>query len=289
MFKKSKITAILSCLVILMVAAMATSCGNASTATLSIQSTAPVSAPAGSLIPARISSRNAAATAPSISVIDIAGKPAGVISLTKAYLAIKEIEIEVVGEESEECEYNGTHMVDLLNNTVTPELPVITLPDGEYDEIEMDIDIITALDLDSNGNTIIAADHVMFGKSLYLEGSYTVTGGTAVPFKMAFETEEEVILKDNNSTKTFALAGHSDLIVAFRMDNWFNFSNKETNGYNVDFSALTDFDLNNDADPAVLAIKKDIMDIIQENIEDSADFGEDSDDDGELGEEEDDD
>jgi len=283
MFKKSKITAILSCLAILMVTA--TSCGNASTATLSIQSTAP----AGLSVPVKTISRNAATVAPSINVTDKAGTVSGTITLTKAYLAIKEIEIEMVGEDSDECEYNGTHVVDLLNNTVTPDLPAITLPDGEYDEIEMDIDIITEQDLDAAGNPIIAADHVMFGNSLYLEGRYTIEGGTAVPFKMAFQTEEEVILKDNNSTKTFALTGHSDLIVAFRMDNWFNFSNKESNSYNLDFSALTDFDLNNDADSTILAIKKNIMDVIQENIEDSADFGEDIDGDKELGEEEDDD
>lgn len=258
--------------------------------TLDIQSTKPGAAlpsPARSL-----STGNVVATPVTITVIDKSGNPAGNLELTKAMIAVKEIEIEMEGQEDDESEYAGTFLVDLLNNTVTPEFPDITLPGGNYDEIELEIDKLDGTELDASGNPLVVEGDVMFGRSLYLEGTYTPSAGIPQTFALAYNTEEEISLKDSNSINSIAVTGLTELLIAFRMDNWFDFSNKETNIHDVDFSSLTlngTIDLLADLQAGLPVIDSYLMEVIQENIEESADFGEDQDGDGILEEDEDDD
>ncbi len=288
MFNKLRISTLLSILFISLALSFIVSCDSPSATTLSIQSTQPGQANLSNSSQRAVMSRNLS-TPISIPVIAKNGNPAGTLELEKAFIAVKEIEIELEGHDDEESEYTGTFLVDLLTNTVTPEFPIINLPDGKYDEIEMDIDKLDGTELDAAGNFLVVEGDVMFGRSLYLEGTYHINSTTTLPFKLAYTTEEEIKLKDENSINTFALTGYTNLVIAFRMDSWFDFSNIETNPLlEVDFSSiLTDLNL---ADPSGLNdIKVKVMEVIQENLEASADFGIDDDDDGILGEDEDDD
>lgn len=278
--KKTKITGAL----ILIIAVILSSCSGTSKATvgLDIQSTAPAGAQAGL--------GRAAAPEVAIDVKDKTGAVSGSLVLTKAFIAVKEIEIEMEGSDDNESEYTGPFLVDLLSNTVTPELPLIELPVGEYDEIEMEIDKLTEADTDGNGNPLGTAENNMDQRSLYLEGQYTPTGGAAVDFVLAYDTEEEILLADADSVNSFAVTDLTELIVAFRMDQWFDFSNPETNpAPAVDFSSLSAGSIILDETTAAGTPRDTLKEVIQENIEESGDFGEDSDGDGELGEDEDDD
>jgi hypothetical protein len=262
------------------------SCDSTPTVSLDIQSTKPGASTAAPSVQRSQSNRSAVAAPTIISVKNSAGVTTGEMVLTKALIAVKEIEIEMEGQDDEESEYTGTFLVDLLSNTVTPDFPVISLPGGKYDEIEMEIDKLDGTETDADGNPLVVATDDMFGRSLYLEGTYTPNGGTTQDFSLAFNTEEEIKLKDSDSVNSFAITGFTELLIAFRMDNWFDFSNRETNPDAVDLP--TGIAISLDSATATGESQK-MIEVIQENIEDSADFGEDSDGDGVLEEDEDDD
>lgn len=287
MFNTLRISTLLSLLFISLTLTVTVSCDSPSATTLSIQSTKPGLATMSNSAQRTLTSSNASSPV-SIPVIAKDGTAAGTLVLEKAFIAVKEIEIELEGHDDEESEYTGTFLVDLMTNTVTPEFPVINLPDGKYDEIEMEIDKLDGTELDAAGNALAVEGDDMFGRSLYLEGTYHVDSVTSLPFKLAYTSEEEIQLKDENSINSFALTGFTNLVIAFRMDSWFDFSNSETNpNLEVDFSSIADLDL---AELSGLnAAKIKVMEVIQENLEESADFGVDEDNDGILEEDEDDD
>lgn len=285
MLLRSRISPALSILILLAVAAMVVSCDSASTATLSIQSTtSDQAAPSASVSARSASAGSSAPISVSIPVINKLGLTEGSLEINKALIAVKEIEIEMEGQDDDESEYTGTFLVDLLNNSVTPEFPVITLPDGKYDEIEFEFDKLDGTETDSSGNPLVLDSDEMYQKSFYLAGVYNYNG-QSTPFELAYALEGEVKMKNGDSINAFALTGHTDFVIAFRMDKWFDFSIEETNIFDVDFNNL------NLSAPVTLneTINQDIMSIIIENIEESADYGVDEDNDGILEEDEDDD
>ena len=239
----------------------------------------------------------AAVTSIDIPVIGIDGVEQGVITVTSALIALKEIEFQLpedelaqeAGTETEdEFEFEGPFIVDLLADTVTPELDFAVLPSGEYEEIEFKIDKIEGDESEEDGVTpIIDATSPLFGNSIYLAGSYTgitldgtVTGAT---FSMTYDIDESFELKDAGETAVTFLVEEGTLnpiIIAFRLNRWFNFTGAED-----DFNSLT-----TTAGAVVLDNNQEtIRDLVKDNIEDSADYGVDADEDGELEADEDDD
>ncbi|MBB6480403.1 hypothetical protein [Spirochaeta isovalerica] len=293
--KSINLTTSIILIMALSVLILAASCDNSPSSpssptltTFSIQATKPGEAVSGSSSVSSSISRVAGSPSVSITVTNKDGSDGGTLTLTKAYMAVKEIEIELEGEDDEESEYSGTYLVDLMNSTVTPDFPAIDLPDGEYDEVQMKIDRLTGTETDDSSNALAVDGDPMFGRSLYLEGTYSPLVGADQPFVLAYTSEEEIQLKDSDSVNSFAISGLSELIVAFRMDRWFDFSNPETEK-NIDLTAIAG-DINLLEDNGSLSVDElDLMKVIEKNIEESADFGVDSDDDGILEEDEDDD
>jgi len=84
------------------------------------------------------------------------------------------------------------------------------------------------------------------------------------------------------------------LIIAFRLNKWFNFSNIETNSNSLDFNDLT-VTTGTSGDEIRLdenvqaSLSRQVREVIKDNIKDSADYGKDSDNNGELESDEDDD
>lgn len=249
-----------------------------------------------------------------IPAIGVSGAQIGTITLVEARVAVKEIEFELAetddhaDEEAEqeadetETDFEGPFIVDLITNTMTPEPDITALIAGTYEEIEIELDTIEGDEVGDDGETpAVAATDPLFGRSIYLEGTYANTAGTLtdVPFVLAFELEDEWELTGTGGESLgFVIDRNTinSIIIAFRLNTWFDFSNPETT-LNVDLTDLTSdagFDpvtgiVLDESEAAAAAVVESIREVIKENIEESADYGEDDDGDGELSSEEDDD
>ncbi|MFQ3228867.1 hypothetical protein [Reinekea sp.] len=241
---------------------------------------------------------NRAATAAlAIDVIDVLGSVKGTVTLTDAWVVIEEIELEHEDDyapnetevaSAEDIEFEGPFVLDLKTNTVYPELPMISIKSGTYTDIEFDLEPLLNEDLAGLVDLDEATKAQLTGKTIYFKGDYQALGSAdTVPFSL--ETSEEIDFELNAQSldaNGFVIdsIGINDVIVAFKMATWFDFSNLETNEY--DHLDLSVFDSTTGI--ALTDNNAQILDVIAENIEFSADYGVDEDDDGELDDEDED-
>ena len=79
-----------------------------------------------------------------IPVTDTAGNNAGTITITDAWVVIKEIEFEHESDDEEadvdesKLEFTGPFALDLLTGTTYPSLPQISIDTGIYNDIEIE-------------------------------------------------------------------------------------------------------------------------------------------------------
>ena len=252
----------------------------------------------------------AAAGSVLLSVKDGAGTEIGVLTLTVARLSIYQIELEMDVDEVDtdeeinqelEIEFTGPFIIDLISNSITPELPYIELLPGTYDEIKLKLAKIEGDELDSDGNPLIEPTDPLYGNSIYLEGTYSGDSSagavTDMPFFASFAVDEEFELAgaDLNSTGFIIDEGVvNSIIVAYRLSRWFHFNNPETNESSTDFDLIVPesdgaggFQIT--LDDLKTGDNAAIWEVIKENIKESADFGEDEDGSGDLESDEDDD
>lgn len=269
---------------------------------LSIEGTVPTApaASARSLAPRAVGSAELAVTAAD-------GTAQGTITVTDARISLKEfkfkrpdtdLEDAAELEENESVKLDGPFVVDLLTDIVTPELPPIDVVAGTYTEVVMKINVIeteTEVEDDIGAPAVDAADP-MFGYSVYLEGAYTgrladvdVVG---VPFVLAIDIDEEVTVAAGDPALGFVVDHNmlQTIIIAFRVTQWFDFTDTEANPDAFDFNSLTD-DTQIILDESVDGVEfyEDVRDVIKKKLEASADTGEDHDGDGHLDSDEDDD
>ncbi|NQY99822.1 MAG: hypothetical protein HRT45_04030 [Bdellovibrionales bacterium] len=248
----------------------------------------------------RKSDLNGLSTA-TIDLIDSSGSTVGSLTLTDARLVLLNIEFEEDndGVEDDEVEYSDMYVVDLLNDTTTPEIPEIDLDEGDYFELVFETTAIDSSDVDRNGNSLIEASDPLNGHSLYLEGTYTgpsaSSAQTDIPFKVALDIETEFELTGSSDTSLgFKIDGEdlgsvTDIIIAFRLNKWFRYNDDETNDTPVDPSQFVVSSGEIDIDPSTGGANGELAEVIFYNMLESADYGEDLDDDGELDIDEDDD
>ncbi|EAR11269.1 hypothetical protein [Reinekea blandensis] len=241
-----------------------------------------------------------ATTVSSIPVTDSSGQAAGSIGLNEAWVVVKEIELEHETddddalEEELEIEFVGPFAVDLLSGETYPSLPSVSIDTGLYNDIEIDIEKLADSDLVGMPDLPQAIADQLLNYSLYLEGTYTSQDGStyvAIPFSLSYDQTDEFELSGTDFSQGFVVddTGINDIIVAFRLHEWFRFDNLETNSDGLELvNAITSTEGGN---ALVLDgnTNSDLMDVIEDNIEESAEYGEDDDDDGELDEDEDDD
>ncbi len=286
-------------LILAAMAALALSgCAQKASMSLSMQATAP-----GGGTPRALGGASARAlTTPLVvPVIGKDGSNLGNLTIEEAFAAVKDIQIELdpaqvdsTDEQAQEAEleYTGPFLVDLVGSTVNPDFPAISLLPGSYDEIELSIDKLDGTELGRDGKPLAPAGSPLLGRSIYLKGSYAAVGAASVPFTLAYDIDEGFELSGADAALPLALEGGADnpVIVAFRMRQWFDFSKAKTNpSLIVDFRDLS---LSNGAivlDGTALGKNNAVREVIEENIEESADFGEDGDGDGILSPAEDDD
>ncbi|MDX1342067.1 MAG: hypothetical protein R3227_06930 [Reinekea sp.] len=235
-----------------------------------------------------------------IPVTDTAGNVSGNITMTEAWMVVKEIELEheddddTADQDESKLEFIGPYALDLLSGTTYPALPEVTIDTGLYADIELDIEKLASEDLAGMPDLPQGVADKLLTYSLYIEGSYTSADGTtyvAIPFTLSYDQTDEFEFSGTDFSAGFVVddQGINDIIVAFRLNEWFRFDNSETNSDNWTLEdAVVD---NGNGDEIVLSgnTNSEVMNVIEDNIEDSAEYGKDEDGDHELDEDEDDD
>jgi len=266
---------------------------------LNVQGTAPTTAV------------RAADTALAFSVTDVNGVEIGLITLTEARLVLSEIELEQddieidTDLESEqdlesEIEFEGPFIVDLLNNTVEPEILYTELLPGTYTEINMKLNKIDADDFDSGSVPLLEESDPLYGNSIYLAGSYTGTVSEFpvenIPFSFSFNSDEDFETEAGDFAEGIVIDEGiiNPILIAFRLARWFQFDNPATNPDSVDFYYFNPADDGLGGyqiifDETQTGSNAAVLDVILKNIKESADYGEDEDLSGTLESDEDDD
>lgn len=233
--------------------------------------------------------------ASSVAVKSANGTSLGTLVLTDARLVLKQIRL--IAESSESAltlkkdskeddedeqteEFKGPFIVDLLNNKVTPDPGEISIAAGQYRDIKLILHQI-----EKGG---ISEADPLYKRSIYVAGTFTPTQGTSRDFVLSVELSEEFSLAQLRSSNGVGIDGDStnNIVIAFRMERWFDFSNTKINEKKLDFSSVTGASI-------VLSeksegIQKQLQEIVKKNIKSSANFGKDRDGDRRLSRDEDD-
>jgi heat shock protein HslJ len=247
----------------------------------------------------------------SLSITGKTGTIIGEATLTQAKIAVKEIQFsmpdseidnEAKQEQENEIEFKGPFIVDLITDSVTPELKPVALLPATYTGIKLKLDKIEGDETNEDDGSALATEKdSIYQHSIYLEGTYTGVIQRQkyenIPFTVKYDMDKEINFNTagTNGFKV-ALDSMNTIIVAFNLDDWFNFSNGETNPDQVDFSDLT-VQTDANGNPFIVIEKTDeqsdinaaVQEVIEHNLELSTRYGKDEDHDGHLGNKEDDD
>lgn len=222
-------------------------------------------------------------TANDIDVIGRSGSVIGVLTLTQARVALKEIKLKLTNSDADDRQqFDGPFVVDLLTSKILPDPGSIAVPAGSYKDIKLKL---AKLEKDEISGVVSDGDPLI-ERSIYLTGTYRPQGGSPVAVTMDFDLDEEFVLARSGSSfagMTISEGQANPVIIAFSLERWFDFSNSESDLSDLEGSIV----LTKDAeDPG-----KKIRESIKENIKLSAKFGKDEDNDGKLeqGEKNDDD
>ena len=155
--------------------------------------------------------------------------------------------------------WSGPYVYSLIDNSVTPAIPDVTLIDGSYKRIEFKV----------KPNRTLAGTDALLNNAVYLAGTATVNGAL-IPFTASFRVDEEFKLMGTGALKIDPSVTNA-LTVAFNPASWFKLVN--FSGATVD--ATGTIVVSSDSNQG-------IWQIIRENLKRSTKFGEDKDGDGEL-------
>jgi len=173
--------------------------------------------------------------------------------ITEAFMGIKEMEVERdTDDDSTEVEYEweGPYKVNLLTGVSEPEMDLVNIEPGIYNEFEADVDNV----LDENLSIIVKAK---FNDSDGIE--YNVVFETEEEFELEIESEKGIEISEDVI---------KDLLLTIDLDALFQ---------NIDLSKAEVSEGN------VILINKDsnseLAKLIEEKIDDVTDFEEDTDED----------
>jgi len=231
-----------------------------------------------------------------IPVTDAAGSAVGAISLSAAWVVIKEIELQHEGDgehgvdDANQVEYVGPFAVDLLTGDSFPPFPQVSIDTGNYVDVEFSIEKLEDEDLIGLGDLPTEITSSLLNYSVYLEGTYSSADQVtyvSIPFSLSNDQSQEFELSGSQSSKGFVVddTGINDILVAFRLNEWFRFNDIETNSDSIDFETAVSSGaivLDSNTNSSVMAV-------IEDNMKSSAEYGEDDDDNGQLDDDEDDD
>lgn len=184
-------------------------------------------------------------------------------TLAAQHKAIED-EIDAYEEQHDaDLKWKGSFVFDLMTNTVSPEIPSVTVLDGTYRRLEFEV----------KPNRVLEAADPLLNHSVYVAGTVTLNG-TAVPFTYALRLSEEFKIRAPQGA-TVQPEAMNAVVIAFNPSLWF---------HAADFSSATQ-----DATGTIVIDENNntgLLDSVKEKIKESAKFGKDEDGDGEVEDEE---
>lgn len=198
------------------------------------------------------------------------------VVLTDFRISIREIEFERQDEdmtdETDDPEFEGPFQFDLLNGdtALSQTIGDVTIPAGIYEGIEFDM---------HKSSELTDTSDPLFDRSIFIAGTIEKSG-VPTDFEMWHDTNEEFFLTGPNGFVVEEGTKASALVVDFDLENLL---------FGIDLLSAVELppgfiDISPDS---ASAINQNLADLLKDNIDDAADFGEDDDGDGDLSEDED--
>lgn len=184
-----------------------------------------------------------------LSVIDKGGKAGGQIILTSAQLVLSDI---VVRRDPSDLtprpRLSGPFVLDLLTNTITPKPEKLTLPEGEYKDITLQL-------------------YKQTGGSVQLTGTYITPNQKSSSLRITLDADDTLSLMKEAQAKVIQVTSGSSQQIAltFQLDQWFNF-----NGKDADLSHINGQDMTIDA--AATGDNRKLRDAFLTNVKAASDF-----------------
>ncbi|WP_141734150.1 hypothetical protein [Oligoflexus tunisiensis] len=184
-----------------------------------------------------------------LAVTDKNGKSAGQIVLGSVQLVMSDI---VVRRDRSDTgtgpRLAGPFVLDLLTNSISPKPEKLTLPEGEYKDISLQL-------------------YKQSGGSVQLVGTYVAANDKTSNLKITLDADDSISLMKDAQAKVIQVTAGSNQQIAltFQMDKWFNFSGKD-----ADFAAAAGQDIVIDASAA--GDNKKLRDAFLSNVKAAADF-----------------
>jgi hypothetical protein len=208
----------------------------------------------------------AALASSNIDVIGASGSSIGTITISKAIIALKEVKFELTsGSSNSKVEFEGPYIVDLLNNVTYPDPGSVQVDEGLYTKIKLKLAKVSDDDAEDAGIT----DTDIHDRSIYIAGTFFSTSGESKSLEMSFDFGESFEIESEDGI-TLESGTSQAVQLAFKLQEWFDFSNEETNSDGYDFEDITasSIILTDDGED----VEDELQDVIKENIKESADM-----------------
>jgi hypothetical protein len=185
----------------------------------------------------------------SLSVTDKNGKAAGRINLDSVQLVLSDITVRRDrSDQTARPKLAGPFSINLLSNTITPQPDKLTLPEGDYKDISLNL-------------------YQKAGGSVQLIGTYTNASQKVSKLKVMLDAEDQISLMNDTQAKIIQVASgmNQQIAITFKMDQWFNFAGKD-----ADLSNATGQEIVIDATAAGEGRK--LRDAFLSNVKTAAEF-----------------
>lgn len=145
----------------------------------------------------------------SLAVTDKNGRPAGHLTLTSVRIVLSDI---VVRRDRDDVTARpslaGPFVLDLMNNSITPQPDKLTLPEGTYKDIALNL-------------------YQKSGGSVQLIGTYVSGMQKMTNVKITLDAADQLSLMNGSSQIQVTSGTNQQIAVTFKVDQWFNFTGKD--------------------------------------------------------------
>ncbi len=183
----------------------------------------------------------------SLAVTDKNGKPAGQIQLNSVQLVLSDITVRRDRSDvTARPKLAGPFVLDLLANSISPQPDKLTLPEGDYKEINLKL-------------------YQKAGGSVQLTGTYTSPFQKSYALKVTLDAEDQISLLNEARMIQVSSTANQQIAITFKMDQWFNFSGKDADLSNASGQDIT-------IDASSTGDNRKLRDAFLTNVKAAADF-----------------
>ncbi|HET9241684.1 MAG TPA: hypothetical protein VFO10_30735 [Oligoflexus sp.] len=145
----------------------------------------------------------------SLAVTDKNGKPAGQVTLSSARIVLSDIVVRSDrSDATARPSLAGPFVLDLMNNSMSPQPDKLTLPEGTYKDIALNL-------------------YQKAGGSVQLIGTYVNATQKTSTLKITLDAADQLSLMNDSSLIQVSSGTNQQIAVTFKLDQWFNFTGKD--------------------------------------------------------------